>query len=93
MSDEISQKMSEILGNIFMYFSLTLVLTCVSKAYIRMYRNCHKIYMLPILMIEVVGTLQKFKLLNSFFLSQNWEKKKSQMKITMPMTSILLSFP
>lgn len=27
-------------------------------------------------MIEVVGTLQKFKLLNSFFLSQNWEKKK-----------------
>lgn len=93
MSDEISQKMSEILGNIFMYFSLTLVLTRVSKAHIRMYRNCHKIYMLPILMIEVVGTLQKFKLLNSFFLSQNWEKKKSQMKITMPMTSILLSFP
>lgn len=93
MSDEISQKMSEILGNMFMYFSLALVLTRVSKAHIRMYRNCHKIYMLPILMIEVVGTLQKFKLLNSFFLSQNWEKKKSQMKITMPMTSILLSFP
>lgn len=59
----------------------------------RMYRNCHKIYMPPILMIEVVHTLQKFKLLNSSFLSQNWEKKKSQMKITMRMTSILLSFP
>lgn len=28
-------------------------------------------------MIEVVRTLQKFKLLNSSFLSQNWEKKIS----------------
>lgn len=75
MSDESFQKMSEILGNIFMYFSLTLVLACVSKAYIRMYRNCHKIYMPPILMTEVFCTLQKFKLLNSSSLSQNWEEK------------------